>query len=441
MAGRLANLAVFAPARRHSALWRALREDGQLPTLRFLIPASMAAAAFVAAVLFDANAVGAAVALLGGIAAAALAIGRRREIVVPQSVPRAPEKAPAAAVEDLIEAIEDPLLLVEGDQIVAANAPARALFGEHVAGADVRLVVRHPAAAERLARRPEDEDAAAERVEIDGLGGIDRQWAMSVTPLAGDRRFVRFADLSQVRAAEKIRADFVANASHELRTPLATLIGFLETLGDEESAPDPATRRRFLQIMSEQATRMRALIDDLMSLSRIEADRYAAPDDEVDLVTLIDSVVRSLEALSLERRSPILVDNFAGSSTIRGDRVQLAQLLTNLLTNALNYGRHGTPVRVKLSDGRRGMFCLEVVDEGEGIAAEHLPRLTERFYRVDAGRSRSVGGTGLGLAIAKHIALRHGGRLEIASRQGQGTRARVFLPRARLDPVIKASRN
>jgi two-component system phosphate regulon sensor histidine kinase PhoR len=193
--------------------------------------------------------------------------------------------------------------------------------------------------------------------------------------------------------------------------------------------------------MAEQATRMRALIDDLMSLSRIEADRYAAPDEDVDLVPLVDSVVRGLEALSLERRSPIVVDFSAESSTVRGDRAQLAQLVTNLLTNALNYGRDGAAVRLRLSDARSGMLCLEVSDEGEGIAAEHLPRLTERFYRVDAGRSRSVGGTGLGLAIAKHIALRHGGRLEIASRIGEGTRARVFLPRARPATVIKASRS
>lgn len=410
-----------------------------LANLRFLIPAFIAVVAFVAAVMLGADPVGSALALLGGITSAAVAIGRRRHR---QAVPAAPHTLGGqrdAAVDDLMEAIDDPLLLVQDHQIVAANASARALFGTHVAGADVRLVIRHPAAAERLSSP--SEATVPSRLEIEGLGGVDRQWAMTVTPLAGGNRFVRFADLSQMRAAEKIRADFVANASHELRTPLATLIGFLETLQDDEAAPDAATRHRFLHIMSEQATRMRALIDDLMSLSRIEADRYAAPDDEVDLVSLIDSVAHDLQALSLERGSPILCDISADSTMVCGDRAQLAQLLTNLLTNALNYGQEGAPVRLRLSDSRSGMFCLEVVDEGEGIPAEHIPRLTERFYRVDAGRSRSVGGTGLGLAIAKHIALRHGGRLEIASRVGEGTRARVFLPRARREPVIKASRN
>ena len=150
--------------------------------------------------------------------------------------------------------------------------------------------------------------------------GLNASPAVARDEIVTKSQVVRFADLSQIRAAEKMRADFVANASHELRTPLATLIGFLETLQDDEAAPDPATRRRFLQIMAEQATRMRALIDDLMSLSRIEADRYAAPDEKVDLVPLVDSVVRSLEALSLERRSSIVVEISAKSTIIDGDR-------------------------------------------------------------------------------------------------------------------------
>lgn len=417
------------------------RRSDILASLRFVVPAGIAVAAFLAAVLLGADPAGVALALLGGVAAAAVAIGRVRHRADVEVMPRARDDAPAAGVDDLMEAIEDPLLLVRDHQVLAANGPARVLFGAHVAGADLRLVIRHPAAAERLAGSPEGGEAPAGRLEIEGLGGAGRQWSMTVAPLRDGRRFVRFADLSQIRAAEKIRADFVANASHELRTPLATLIGFLETLQDDEAAPDAATRRRFIRIMSEQATRMRALIDDLMSLSRIEADRYAAPDENVDIVPLVDSVVRGLEALSLERRSPIIVDIPAELAIVRGDRAQLAQLLTNLLTNALNYGRHGAPVRLRVSDTRSGMLCLEVLDEGEGIAAEHIPRLTERFYRVDAGRSRSVGGTGLGLAIAKHIALRHGGRLEIASRIGEGTRAQVFLPRARAGAVTKASRN
>jgi two-component system phosphate regulon sensor histidine kinase PhoR len=258
---------------------------------------------------------------------------------------------------------------------------------------------------------------------------------MTVAGLADGSRLVRLVDLSQARAAEQMRADFVANASHELRTPLATLLGFLETLQDEDAASDPATRDRFIRIMFDEATRMRSLVDDLISLSRIEAERFAAPSDPVDLLRVVESVRESLGALAEARASEIVVENEARDTIVPGDRAQLGQLLRNLVTNALNYGRPGTPVRIRLEEGGAGLLRVRVIDQGEGIAAEHIPRLTERFYRVDAGRSRSVGGTGLGLAIAKHIALRHRGRLEIVSRQGEGTSVRVYLPHASQRPA------
>ncbi|MGZ8281703.1 MAG: sensor histidine kinase [Allosphingosinicella sp.] len=295
----------------------------------------------------------------------------------------------------------------------------------------MRLALRHPAAAELLAG-PHSEELVETRIDLVGLGGPERQWTMTVAGLPDKGRLVRLADLSQVRAAEQMRADFVANASHELRTPLATLLGFLETLQDEETAADAATRARFLGIMFDEATRMRALVDDLMSLSRIEADRFAAPADPVDLLAVAEGVRESVSALSEARGSEVLLENEAVAAVVPGDRAQLAQLLRNLVVNALNYGRAGTPVRIRIDDAAAGMLRLRVIDQGEGIAPEHLPRLTERFYRVDPGRSRSVGGTGLGLAIAKHIALRHRGRLEIVSRQGEGTSVRVYLPRAQL---------
>jgi two-component system phosphate regulon sensor histidine kinase PhoR len=253
---------------------------------------------------------------------------------------------------------------------------------------------------------------------------------MVATRLPDGSRLVRLGDLSQTRAAEQMRADFVANASHELRTPLATLLGFLETLEDEEAAGDPATRQRFLKIMSGEATRMRALVDDLMSLSRIEAERFAAPTDPVDMLRVAEGVRDSVAELAKTRNSEVAIENEARATIVPGDRAQLAQLLNNLVTNALNYGRPGTPVRIRLEEAGGGLLRVRVIDHGEGIAPEHIPRLTERFYRVDAGRSRSVGGTGLGLAIAKHIALRHRGRLEIVSKQGEGTSVRVYLPHA-----------
>ena len=171
---------------------------------------------------------------------------------------------------------------------------------------------------------------------------------------------------------------------------------------------------------------MRTLVDDLISLSRIEAERFAAPSDPVDLLRVVQYVRDSLAELSKARGSEILIENEARATLVPGERAQLAQLISNLVTNALNYGRAGAPVRVKLEEAGGGLLRVRVIDQGEGIAPEHLPRLTERFYRIDAGRSRSVGGTGLGLAIAKHIALRHRGRLEIVSKQGEGTSVRVY---------------
>ena len=241
-------------------------------------------------------------------------------------------------------------------------------------------------------------------------------------------RLVRLLDQSQARAAEQMRVDFVANASHELRTPLATLIGFIETLQDE-AAVDPATRQRFVGIMAGEALRMRDLLDDLMSLSRIEAERFAA-------------AARHGRPEAADRRGPgsalkPLAEGRASASRTAPARPwsaatasQLAQMLNNLVVNALKYGRAGTPVRIRLDDAGPDLLSLSVIDKGDGIAAEHIPRLTERFYRVDPGRSRQVGGTGLGLAIVKHIVLRHRGRLDIRSKLGEGTRVEVTLPRA-----------
>ena len=386
------------------------------------------------------------VALLGGAAAVVLArLGAGETESRPASgAPGGDSDGDARMLPRLTElllAVEEPMLLVRDRQVVVANAAAKALLGGHIEGTDVRLAIRHPAAAERLAGPAAEGEAATTRTELVGLGGADRHWSMMATRLPDGSRLVRLADLSQARAAEQMRADFVANASHELRTPLATLLGFLETLQDEEAAGDPATRSRFLKIMFDEASRMRTLVDDLMSLSRIEAERFAAPTDPVDLASVADSVRRSLASLSESRGSEIVIENEAKATLVPGDRAQLAQLLNNLVANALNYGRPGTPVRIRLEEAGGGLLRVRVIDKGEGIAPEHIPRLTERFYRVDAGRSRSVGGTGLGLAIAKHIALRHRGRLEIVSKQGEGTSVRVYLPHANPQAVTNPSYN
>ncbi len=333
---------------------------------------------------------------------------------------------------DLIAAFEEPLLLVRDRRVAIANDAARALLGVHIEGADVRLAIRHPAAAPHLTGE-DDKGGGPVRIELMGLGEHGRPWELIIAPLPDGSRLVRLADRSRQRAAEQMRVDFVANASHELRTPLATLLGFLETL-DENDAVEEATRRRFLSIMLGEATRMRGLLDDLLSLSRIEAERFAVPRDTVALLPLVASVKAAVRPLATG--GAIRVENKAGEALVSGDEVQLAQLLNNLVVNALKYGRPGTPVRIRLDDAPPDLVRISVIDRGEGIPAAHIPRLTERFYRVDPGRSRSVGGTGLGLAIVKHIVLRHRGRLEISSEPGVGTTVSVSLPRP---PVIKES--
>jgi two-component system phosphate regulon sensor histidine kinase PhoR len=327
---------------------------------------------------------------------------------------------------DLFAAFDEPLLLVRDRRVVIANQAAQALLGSHIEGSDVRLAIRHPAAAPWLAGE-EDGPGGAVRIELMGLGEVGRPWELIIAPLPDGSRLVRLVDQSPQRAAEQIRVDFVANASHELRTPLATLLGFLETLQDEE-AVDAETRQRFVSIMFGEATRMRGLLDDLMSLSRIEAERFAAPRDLVELLPLLEAVKASVRPLA--RGRTIRIENKAGEALVSGDEIQLSQMLNNLVVNALRYGRAGTPVRIRLEDAAADLLRISVIDKGEGIAAAHIPRLTERFYRVDPGRSRSVGGTGLGLAIVKHIVLRHRGRLDIQSALGVGTTVSVSLPRA-----------
>ena len=376
----------------------------------------------------DGNAATLLIAGLAAVAAVALAAALLLRRRLGKSLTRGGAPAGAADGADhgpLLAAFEDPLLVVRDRRVLIANRAARDLLGDHIEGSDVRLAIRHPAAAGHLARDEDGEEPV--RIELFGLGELGRPWELLIAPLPGGSRLVRLIDQSRIRAAEQMRVDFVANASHELRTPLAALIGFIETLQDE-AAVDPATRQRFVAIMAGEAVRMRDLLDDLMSLSRIEADRFAAPRDAVDLRPLVEEVRDALKPFAEGR--PIRIERGTGEALVAGDRGQLAQMLNNLIVNALKYGRPGSQVRVRLDDAGPDLVGLSVIDRGEGIAADHIPRLTERFYRVDPGRSRQVGGTGLGLAIVKHIVLRHRGRLEIRSKVGEGTRVEVTLPRA-----------
>ena len=377
---------------------------------------------------------GALVAILAGAGALALAWASSNGHRAPEPSVDPVEFQSLPGVVDLVESVDTPLLIVRNRRILLANAAARDLLGPHIQGIDVRLAIRHPAAAERLTEpAPDDPPERVIRTELVGLGQHDRRWEMTATLLDDGSRVVRLFDKSATQAAEQMRTDFVANASHELRTPLATLLGFLETLQDDAAAGDHATRSRFIRIMFDEAKRMHRLVDDLISLSRIEADRFMPPRDPVDLLSLTEEVRRNFAHVCEERGSEVILENMAQSSRVLGDRLQLHQLLHNLLGNALKYGRPNSPVTVRFTEAGPEMLRMTVIDRGDGIAPEHLPRLTERFYRVEPSRSRAMGGTGLGLAIVKHIVGRHRGRLDIRSKVGEGTAVHVLLPRAPQD--------
>jgi two-component system phosphate regulon sensor histidine kinase PhoR len=346
-----------------------------------------------------------------------------------------PEPAPPAPHFDVIEAFGDPVIVAGDGRIEQANAAARRLLGQHIVGEDVRVAIRHPAAADRLISRQEPLDLRP--TELVGLGGRDNRWQMNVASLAGGRLLVHLVDRSEGHAAERMRVDFVANASHELRTPLAAILGYVETLDDEKAGGDLPTRKRFLRIIHDEARRMQRLVEDLMSLSRIEAEKFRAPSAAVDLGELVTEVHAVIRDGGNDRSRDVVTDIDESLPFVAGDRAQLSQLLHNLVGNAMKYGRAGTPVTIRTSRGPGSMVRLSVEDEGEGVAPEHLPRLTERFYRVDPSRSRAQGGTGLGLAIVKHIVDRHRGRLEIQSTTGKGTIVTALLPPA----PIPLSRN
>ena len=335
------------------------------------------------------------------------------------------------ALAAMMEGIDDPLMLIERGRIVRANRAALRLLGVHVLNEDARIAIRHPAAAERLSSTAPMAEPVS--IELVGLGTREQRWQMRIAPV-GDvgaiRRMVHLSDRSGAYAAEKMRVDFVANASHELRTPLSSIIGYVETMleadADDGRPMEPATRHRFLEVVAKEGRRLQALVEDLMSLSRVEAGKHELPPTVLDLRELAEQVVSGMT--SLHGKDRIVLDADPRPMPVRGDTQQLDQLMRNLIDNAMKYGSKSEPVRVTAKYGEAS-YELTVADSGEGIAPEHLPHLTRRFYRTDPGRSRAAGGTGLGLAIVKHIVERHRGRLDIASELGVGTTITVRLPR------------
>ena len=266
---------------------------------------------------------------------------------------------------------------------------------------------------------------AAEDVELTGLGGSRRHWLMRSAPLTDGTLLIRFVDRSEARAAEQMRVDFVANASHELRTPLSTVLGYAETLAEEGELP-PDLRTKFGRTIRDEARRMLRIIEDLMSLSRIEADRFVKPNESVSIAEVINTALANAGG-----KCELVADVPTDLPPVRGDAAQLVQVFDNLLGNAVRYGRENGACKIEVKAARQGRWAVvTITDNGPGIPREHLPRVTERFYRVDAARSRESGGTGLGLAIVKHIVERHRGALDITSTVGMGTSVSVRLPLA-----------
>jgi two-component system, OmpR family, phosphate regulon sensor histidine kinase PhoR len=326
--------------------------------------------------------------------------------------------------QSLIDALDEPALIVEQGRTIAANKAARDLLGGDIVGRDVRLALRQPAALEAI------ETGAQADLTLTGVGGMERPWALIIRPITERTLLLRLIDRSAMVAAEKMRVDFVANASHELRTPLATIAGYAETLAEEEPVGD-GIRRKFAATIRTEAARMLRIIEDLMDLSRIEAGRFALPRARVDLGAIARQAAVQIEPLAERRQCRIKIDIAEHLAAIRGDEAQLIQVVDNLLSNALRYGCRGKSDQVTLSvnmDG--GRVLLTVADRGEGVPAIHLPRLTERFYRVDNARSRNTGGTGLGLAIVKHILERHRATMTITSAVGRGTTVTASFPAA-----------
>jgi two-component system phosphate regulon sensor histidine kinase PhoR len=326
-----------------------------------------------------------------------------------------------AAVRAVLDGLPQPLLLLdERRRVTRVNAAASALFGTEVVERDLAGTLRQPPLL-----------AAADGVLADGAGRIvELAWADGRHFRARLERFgpgaiLTLHDITALKRADQLRADFIANASHELRTPLATLLGFIETL-QGPAKDDPAARERFLGIMKAQAGRMSRLVEDLLSLSRIEMHEHQPPTARVALRPLLDAVADVFALRAGTRGMRITIDAAADLPEVIGDSDELMQLFQNLLDNAIKYGSAGTPITLTARPGPLGV-AVAVRDEGEGIPPAHVPRLTERFYRVDAARSREVGGTGLGLAIVKHIVGRHRGQLEIASELGRGSTFTVHL--------------
>ncbi|WP_086607431.1 sensor histidine kinase [Erythrobacter donghaensis] len=387
---------------------------------------SLAAVTFAALLLLGIDVVIALAVLTVWVGSLLVAAGR------PPDPPKAKtrQRLTIESISDLIENSSIPLVITDRNTIALANNAARRMLGPHVIGQDTRVALRNPEAISLLGDNAQNEAIVRGLVRRGDIWQINRQTI--------DDRLAMLEFINQTAEADISRAhtDFVANASHELRTPLAAILGYVETLQEGDGSLDAPTARKFLGIIEREAQRLHALVSDLMSLSRVEAEKHDLPTTRIDLAALVERAAR--DAAGSNRIERLVLD-IAAEPVVLGDVQQLEQVVRNLVDNALKYGAADAPVTVELNLAQGDLARIAVQDQGEGIAPEQIPHLTRRFYRTDPGRSRASGGTGLGLAIVKHIVERHRGRLDITSTLGKGTRVVVRLPLAEPEPEAAGS--
>jgi two-component system, OmpR family, phosphate regulon sensor histidine kinase PhoR len=423
--------------------WPARLGRALLPPRRSFVAVAAAAGATAAVATAGAGAILAAVAgLLAGLAADSVlarplgvAAAAPPEPAPPDAVAGRTSRAPLAA-RALVDALPTPLLAVSvSGRVVHANPAARTLFPRLVPGGHYAGLIRAPefvAAVEAALA-----GGGRRSVSVAAAPGRERFLEARLSPLAENgglddeaRLLVQIEDRTEARRAEQLRSDFIANASHELRTPLASIIGYIETL-QNHARDDAVARERFLKIMGREAGRMQRLVDDLMSLSRIEMSEHVRPSAPCVVSDIAAEAAAALLPLAESEGIRLDVTLPKDGASVLGDRDQLYQVFCNLIDNAIKYAGPGATIRLTAAAPSLAFpSCagVSVADDGPGIPREHLPRLTERFYRASVGQSRSRGGTGLGLAIVKHILNRHEGRLEIASIVGKGSTFTVWLP-------------
>lgn len=320
--------------------------------------------------------------------------------------------------------------------VLFANSAGRKLFGKGLAGKSFDAVVSDDEFLYIFDKVLNGQESASSDILLPTA--VPTLYRVTVTRLGGDdsdgndpfRVAVSFEDISHVRDAQLMRSDFVANVSHELRSPLTAVYGLIETL-QTAAKDDPEAQERFLSMMEAEAKRMMRLVDDLLSLSKVQAAERQQPEDQLDVVPLLESVVNTLGPVIEKEDKTVTVASNQLRTHVIGDAEELRQVFQNLIENAVKYSPRGTEVKVYTcaKKSEPGSLCVCVSDQGEGIDPADIPRLTERFYRIDKGRSRAKGGTGLGLAIVKHILIRHRGKLKIESKLGKGSTFSVFLPR------------